>query len=100
MDAFGGDTWSADWAWGLPLIAMSVVIHVLALGFITDRADRILKRLSNRPGFGPMFAFVMSVAVTLATLFHGLEAGLWGVAYRTLGAFSSGKSAMLYSLSA
>jgi hypothetical protein len=27
-------TWSEDWAWGLPLIVLTVVIHVLGLGLI------------------------------------------------------------------
>ena len=30
--------WYADWAWSLPLIVLTVVIHVLRLGLFTDRA--------------------------------------------------------------
>jgi len=26
--------WSANWVWGLPLIVLTVVIHVLGLGVI------------------------------------------------------------------
>ena len=31
-------TWHADWAWGLPLIVLTVVIHVLGLGLINAAA--------------------------------------------------------------
>jgi hypothetical protein len=34
-------TWSADWAWGLPLIVLTVVFHVFGLGLISKRAVRI-----------------------------------------------------------
>jgi len=100
MNAFDGDTWSADWAWSLPLIAMNVVIHVLALGFVTEEVDRALRRLTGHRRFALIFAVVMGVTVTLATILHGVEAGVWAVAYRLLGAFPNTKSAMLYSLSA
>jgi hypothetical protein len=33
--------WSADWAWGLPLIVLTVVIHVLGLGLVSQRAVRV-----------------------------------------------------------
>ncbi len=34
-------SWSADWAWGLPLIVVTVVIHVLGLGFIRQGAASV-----------------------------------------------------------
>ena len=30
-------TWSADWAWGLPLIVLTVLIHVTGLGLMSQR---------------------------------------------------------------
>ncbi|MBV8674405.1 MAG: hypothetical protein JOZ33_13305 [Acidobacteriaceae bacterium] len=27
-------TWSIDWAWGIPLVLVTVLIHVLGLGLI------------------------------------------------------------------
>ena len=44
------------------------------------------------------FAVVMSVAALVATLLHGFETILWGVAYLFLGALPNLKIAMLYSL--
>ena len=94
-------TWSADWAWGLPLIVLTVLIHVTGLGLMTQRVvhgniGRKIERLH------PRLAFVLVVGATtlLATTLHGLEAGIWATAYRSLGALPDFRSAMLYSLNA
>lgn len=100
MSALGDGTWTADWAWSLPLIAINVVIHVLALGFITEQVDRVLIRVTGHRRFALIFALVMGATVSLATILHGVEAGVWAVAFQLLGAFPNTKSAMLYSLSA
>ena len=42
----------------------------------------------------------MGIAVILVTLLHVLEAGIWAIAYRYIGAIADNKSAMLYSLGA
>jgi hypothetical protein len=42
----------------------------------------------------------MGITTISATLLHGIEAGIWAVAYRVLGAMPDNKSALLYSLSA
>jgi hypothetical protein len=92
--------WSADWAWGLPLIVLTVLIHVSGLGFITQRTVRFTTGKHERRH--PKFAFLMVVGLTtlLATCLHAFEASLWAVAYRVLGALPDNKSSMLYSLNA
>ena len=100
MKAIDLETWSANWAWSLPLIAINVVIHVLSLGVITEQVDSILERLKRHRRFESIFAIVMSLTVTLATLLHGVEALAWALAYELLGALPTYKLAMLYSLSA
>lgn len=100
MTALGGGTWSVDWAWALPLIAVNVVIHVMVLEFVTEQVDLVLVLLSNRRRIRLIFAVVMGAAVSTATILHGAEAGVWAVAYRLLDALPDTKSAMLYSLSA
>ena len=50
--------------------------------------------------FVSAFLAVIGGAALRATVLHGLEASLWAVAYRGLGALPDGRSAMLYSLSA
>ena len=32
--------WIADWAWSLPLILLTVIIHVFGLGLINERVVR------------------------------------------------------------
>jgi hypothetical protein len=100
MDAIDGIAWNADWAWSLPLIAVNVVIHVFCLGLFTGKLEYLLGTRKDGRHFMTTFAVVMSIAVTLATLLHGIEGALWAGAYRALGALPDSKSAMLYSLSA
>ena len=33
-------SWRVDWAWSLPLIVVTVVIHVFGLGLLHDRVVR------------------------------------------------------------
>jgi len=92
--------WSGNWAWGLPLIVLTVVMHVCGLGLINERVSHALRGAVERRGFLPRFAVVMSVTALLATTLHGIEGGIWCAAYRFLGALPDNRSAMLYSLSA
>ena len=92
--------WRADWAWGLPLIVLTVVIHVLSLGLINQRGVRLLRHMTERRHPMLVFAQVMGTTTLLATSLHALEAGIWAASYRSLGALPDYKSAMLYSLNA
>jgi uncharacterized membrane protein len=92
--------WSADWAWGAPLIVLTVVIHVLGLGLIYQKAVRVSSDMIERRHALVMFVVVMGATTLLATGVHAVEAGIWAAAYRLLGALPDNKSAMLYSLSA
>lgn len=92
--------WSADWAWGLPLIVLTVVIHVLCLGVMNQRVTQILHRFVRRPHSTGLFVVVVGGATLLATSLHGFEAILWAIAYRHLNALADNDAAVLYSLSA
>jgi len=92
--------WRANWAWGLPLIVLTVVIHVLSLEFINERGAQLLSQMKERRHPTLVFAVVMGTTTLLATSLHALEAGIWAVSYRFLGALPDYKSAMLYSLNA
>ena len=100
MSSLDVGTWSGDWAWSLPLIAITVVIHVFGLALIMDEVGYFLSRIADRRRFAPIFALVMSVTITLATLLHAIEGAVWAGAYRLLGAMPDNRSAMLYSLGA
>jgi len=93
--------WSADWAWGIPLIMLTVLLHVSGLGLIRERVvhGKVSRMIERRH---PKIAFVVVLGVTtlLATCLHGFEAGIWALAYRFLGAIHDFRHAMLYSLNA
>jgi predicted nucleic acid-binding Zn ribbon protein len=93
--------WGHDWAWGVPLIALTCVIHILCLAVFTARVDRLLDTMRDRGRhFTLIFSLVMAMAVTLVTVLHILEGGIWALAFRYLGAIPDNRSAMLYSLGA
>jgi hypothetical protein len=93
-------SWRADWAWGLPLIVLTVLIHALGLGLINQKAGRVFTQMTEHRHPTVVFAVVMGTTTLLATTLHGVEAGIWAVSYRLLGAMPDSKSAMLYSLNA
>jgi hypothetical protein len=92
--------WGDDWAWGVPLIALNVVIHVFCLAVFTAKVEQILSGFRSRRHFVIAFALVMGIAVIFVTGLHTIEGAIWAAAYRYLGAIADNKSAMLYSLSA
>jgi hypothetical protein len=92
--------WTADWLWGLPLIVMTVLIHVFGLGSIRHRTARFSSRSIERRHPTFTFVLVMGATTLFASCLHALEAGFWAVAYRLLGALPDNKGAMLYSLDA
>jgi hypothetical protein len=90
--------WHIDWAWGLPLIVLNVVIHVLGLGVINEG---IVARVSHR--VNPLHlttVFVVAVAALMATVLHAIEGIVWALTYVSLGALPDIPTAMLYSLGA
>jgi hypothetical protein len=68
---------NGSWPWSLPLIVVSVMFHVLGLGFINANVARILVLVKNHRNFLTIFCVVMGVTVLLATMLHGLEATIW-----------------------
>ena len=91
-------TWYADWGWSLPLIVLTVVIHVLGLGLFIEKVIPPLSGIVGRGHPTAAFVVVMGATVLLATILHGIEGAIWAVAYRLLDALPDLNSAMLYSL--
>ena len=100
MNPFDYMLWGADWAAGVPLIALNVVIHVFCLALFTQKIETMLHGFRSHRHFVPAFALVMGVAVIFVTGLHIVESAVWAVAYRLLDAIADNKSAMLYSLGA
>jgi hypothetical protein len=101
LDGVGEDmAWISNWLVGGPLIVLTVLMHVGALGFFTLRLEY---RLTNRKGhhsFVSTFILVMGIAVVGATVLHAFEGVIWATAYRLLDAVPTHNEAMLYSISA
>lgn len=92
----------SNWAWGLSLITLTIAAHATALAFMALVLRRIWLRAES-PGEGfrrqllTMIVLIAAVGLLLALL-HGIEAGLWAVAYWWLGALGSASDALLFSV--
>lgn len=91
--------WTSDWLWSLPLIVITVVIHVLGLFGIKQLFDHFLVR-ARRPTFTLVTVSWIAATTVCVTLLHGVEGTIWASAYRLLGAIPGQKEAVLYSLNA
>lgn len=100
MHPTGVGTWTGDWAWSLPLIVLTVMIHVCGLAVIGERVVEALAESADRQRFMLKFALVMGGTSLLATILHGIEGAIWAAAYRLLDALPDNRTAMLYSISA
>jgi MFS superfamily sulfate permease-like transporter len=96
----GALSWNGDWAWSLPLIALSVIFHVIGLGFFNAKLLDTVRPAESQRHLLLSFGVVMGITTLMATLLHAIEATIWAGAYRLLGALPDTKSAMLYSLEA
>ena len=101
MHPSGLGTWTGDWAWSLPLIVLTVIIHVCGLAVIGERVVEALgESVLDRRRFMLKFALVMGGTSLLATVLHGIEGAIWAAAYLFVGALPDARTAMLYSISA
>jgi hypothetical protein len=92
--------WYADWAWGLPLIVLTVVIHVSCLLLTIQKLERVQNALAGRYSSDVVSVMIVGAMALLAASLHGIEAMIWAAAYRLIGALPDFNSAVLYSLSA
>jgi hypothetical protein len=100
MNSSAASPWIGDWLWGLPLIVLTVVIHVCGLALIGERVVARMSGSVEGRRFLPKFALVMGGTSLTVTFLHGIEAAIWAFAFRFLDALPNQRSAMLYSLSA
>jgi hypothetical protein len=92
--------WNGNWAWSLPLIAGTVILHVATLGLINRGVCAAIGRVRRCGKFNILLVVVMGLTTLLATLLHAVEAATWAALYRLLGAMPNGRGALLYSLNA
>jgi hypothetical protein len=94
--------WTSDWAWGLPLIALTLTCHIAAVIGIAVLLEHgrivVERRRTGRHDAALLAIAAIGVAgLTLAVL-HGLDATIWAAVYLLLGAFGTLSEAMLYSM--
>src|SRR5262249_49943146 len=75
-------SWNGNWTWALPLIVVTLLLHVVGLALINIRMVRMLNRVRSGREFFPMFVSVMGITALLAILLLAFEATLWAAAYR------------------
>jgi hypothetical protein len=92
--------WGVDWLWSLPLISLTVVIHVFGLNFIRLRNERVMRHIRGRRFSSQLVRMSIGGAALSVTVLHGLEGFLWAIAFQILGALPDRRTAMLYSLNA
>lgn len=94
--------WSADWLWGLPLIAVSVVVHAVGLGIIALCLrwlfDPSLDQPRDARSIFFRFPIITGLTTLLLTALHGIGALLWALAYVRLGAVPDFATAVYHSL--
>ena len=100
MFSVAEEAWSNNWAWGLPLIVLTVLVHAFGLVLIRDQVVLELPLILRSRRSSIVLAILMVVTVLLLTVLHAAEAFAWAGAYVALGARPDLASAILYSLSA
>ena len=95
----------SSWAWGLSLIALTMGVHATGIVIMAIATLNIRSRVEARSSlrFHHLLAVligVIAVVGLLLAVLHGIEAGLWAVAFWWLGALNSPADAMLYSVDA
>jgi hypothetical protein len=92
--------WDFNWLWSIPLILLTVTVHVFGLGYVAKRIVLDSAAPKDRRQFMFVFCTVVGTTTLLATLLLGFHATTWAIVYLALGAMPDLASAMLYSLSA
>src|SRR5215467_321415 len=89
-----------DWAWSLPLIVVTVLIHVLGLSLIRRAVDRLIPHIQTQHIFSAPRRWCIGGAALCITVLHSAEAALWATMFLFLGALPNVRTAILYSLNA
>lgn len=102
QSTYAGGAWGLEWLWGIPMIALSVVVHAVAIALmIIGIAEPIRRRLGKtRSLASSALTFVGLTAgfgfgLALLHVFHAL---VWAAAYVQLGAIDNFTQALNYSL--
>jgi hypothetical protein len=92
--------WDMNWLWSIPLILVTVAVHVLGLGYVAKQIILNSSPPSDRREFMIAFCTVVGSTTLLAMGLLAVHAASWALLYLSLGALPDATSAVLYSLSA
>jgi hypothetical protein len=89
-----------SWHWGLLLIALTLAFHATAVVMLGIVAVKIQVRLETRGLWKlvPIMICMVAVLGLLLAVVHGIECGIWAVAYLRLDALESPRDALLFSI--
>ena len=90
-------SWGSDWLWGLPLLVLTIVVHVCAIVFAAEMFGDHQATVSHRK---MRFVIFIALAALATTALLAVEAAAWAVLYVWLGALPDLRAGMLYSLNA
>ena len=90
-------SWVSDWAWGLPLLVLTVVAHVSAVAW-TAKLFGLTQASHARKA--SRFVMFVALAALACAVYLALEAAAWAGLYVWIGALPTWRDATLYSLSA
>ena len=92
--------WVPDWSWGLPLLILTVVGHVVAL-LLTAMTFRRFGPVTSAPmTTASPFVIFVALSALASSVYLAADAAVWALLYVWLGALTDWQTAMLYSLSA
>lgn len=92
--------WGVDWAWSIPIITLTVVLHAYTLGLLQKELGSRLSRKENLRSVFSTPVYIIGATALSVILLHGFEALCWAVIYLLIGATPDYKSSVLYSLNA
>jgi hypothetical protein len=82
------------------VIVLTITVHVVGLGVINVRIERMVRRVWTRWSFAAMFVTIISGTAFNAIVLLTFEASLWAALYRGLDAMPTIRTAILFSLNA
>jgi len=53
MNAIDATSWVGNWAWSLPMIVLTVVIHLCGLALMSERVVAVLHGTAEQRNFNP-----------------------------------------------
>ena len=92
--------WADDWAWGVPIIVLTVLVHSVLLFGMRYRMVAALATYYDEEHFSFPFVVATAISVLFVTVLLAVEAALWAGVYVAVGAQPDWSRSMLFSLEA